>query len=101
MMNTAFTLIWIAGIIIGFCVLFGLLYSAYKITEARGSATLMDAEFPIAADEITKKTVYKYEDFYSSATSDARIATGCFYTDSNLESMRRKYAPQKILKGRN
>ena len=101
MMDTAFTLIWIAGINIGGCILFGMLYSAYKITEARGSATLMDVDFPIAADNITKKTVYKYEDFYSSATSDARIAMGCFYSDDNIESMRKKYAPQKILKGRN
>lgn len=101
MTGIAYTLIWIAGIIIGFCILFCVLYSAYKITESRGLDTLMEADFPISTKKITKKKIYEYEDFYSQATSDARVAAGCFYSDSNIESLRRKYSPQKLPKGRN
>ncbi len=95
-----FTLIWIAGVIAGLCVVFGLLYSAYKITEIRGINTLMDEDFPIDVSKITRKDIYKYEDFYNGSSSDARIAMGLFYSKSNIESMRRRCEPQKILKGR-
>ncbi len=99
-MNGAFMIIWISGIIIGICILLCVLYSAYKITEGRGGSTLMEAEFPISTERITKKNVYEYEDFYSWPASDARMATGAFYSDANIESLRRKNSPQKLLKGR-
>ena len=99
-MTGSFVIIWIAGIIIGICILLCILYSAYKITEARGLFTLMEAEFPISTNKITKKNVYEYEDFYSWPSSDARVANGMFYSDANIESLRRKNSPQKLLKGR-
>ena len=99
-MTGAFAIIWVSGIIIGICILLCILYSAYKITEAKGRSTLMEAEFPISTDRITKKNVYEYEDFYSWPSSDARVAIGAFYSDANVESLRKKNSPQKLLKGR-
>ena len=100
-MTGAFAVIWISGIIMGICIVLCILYSAYKITESRGRLTLSEAEFPISTEKITKKTMYEYEDFYSWPSSDARMAIGAFYSDANVESLRKKNSPQKLLKGRN
>ena len=96
----AFTLLWISGFIMGVCLVFSVLYSAYKITESKTVDTLMEAEFPFSTGNITKKKIYEFEDFYSRPTSDTRIAIGCFYSDDNVESLRRKNSPQKLPKGR-
>lgn len=99
-MSTAFTLFWIAGIIAGACAALHILYSAYKITEARTSERLIDAEFPISTKRLTKKTMRGHKDLYAGPNSSTRIALGSFYADSEIESLRRQGLPQKLPKGR-
>ena len=99
-MSTAFTLIWIAGIMTGACIFFNILYSAYKITEAKSSEKIMDVPFPVSTERINKKTVSSHADLYQRTSSNARMAMGNFYSDNNIETMRKKSSPQNLPKGR-
>lgn len=99
-MTMAFSLILAAGILIGFCILICIVHISYKIAEARRSPGLMDTEFPVSTGYITKKSVRSNEDVYTRATSNTRIAMGYFYSDSDIESLRRRNPPQKLPKGR-
>ena len=99
-MNTAFTFFWIAGIIAGACIVLHVLYSAYKITEARTSERVLDADFPISTKYFTKKTMQKHKDLYLDSASSTRIAIGGCYDDDEIGALRRQGSPQKLPKGR-
>ena len=46
------------------------------------------------------KNVKKLEDFYNRPASEARFAMGLFYSDENVNALRRKTSPIKLPKGR-
>lgn len=95
-----FNLLLAAAIITSFCILVSIVYVSTKIKEASHSVRLLDAEFPDMDDSVTKEAMNDFEDFYIRSTSDARLTMGLFYSDNEVETLRRKYSPLKLPKGR-
>ena len=99
-MNMGFSFLLASVIITGVCILICIVYMSYKISEAWHSMRLIDAEFPSTTKHLTKKNVKKLEDFYNRPASEARFAMGLFYSDENVNALRRKTSPIKLPKGR-
>ena len=99
-MNMGFSFLMDSVIITGVCILICIVYMSYKISEAWHSTRLIDAEFPSTTKHLTKKNVKKLEDFYNRPASEARFAMGLFYSDENVNALRRKTSPIKLPKGR-
>lgn len=99
-MNLGFSFLLASVIITGVCILICIVYMSYKISEAWRSSRLIDADFPSTTKHLTKRNIQKLEDFYNRPTSDTRFAMGLFYSDENINSLRRKTSPMKLPKGR-
>lgn len=99
-MNIGFSFLLASVIITGVCILICIVYMSYKISEACHSSRLIDADFPSTTKHLTKRNVQKFEDLYNRSTSETRFAAGLFYSDENINAMRRKTSPMKLPKGR-
>lgn len=99
-MNLAFSFLLVSAILTGFCILICIVYISYKISQACHTTTLMDADFPSDTKRLNKKSVKKLEDHYNRPTSDTRHTIGLFYSDDDIDILRKKTSPQKFPKGR-
>lgn len=89
-----------ASIITGICILACIIYIFTQIKESSRTVKLIDATFPDMNINIDKKDIKDFEDFYIRSTSEPRQTLGLFYSDDDVETLRRKYSPLKLPKGR-
>ncbi|HIV85294.1 MAG TPA: hypothetical protein H9900_00620 [Candidatus Monoglobus merdigallinarum] len=95
-MSAPFSFILAAGIILGLCVLFCIAYVSYKIKEVYSNTGLLDARFPSFSRKFSPRDVERLHDVYQKTASDARMSLGCFYTESRIESLRKKSSPHRL-----